>query len=645
MLGKMYTSINESLRRLGLVTLTQQITLLPLPRHLNLNEGVARLSDKHFILLDCDHPQSLLFSAKRIKNVLHSQLNIDYEIVASKSIPAELIGLRLRLDAGERLHPQGYTLDIKPDGVSACAEDEAGLFYATSTLIQLIQYYGAIPDEEHSLPHATLPCLHIADWPDFLNRGYMLDISRDKVPTMETIYDLVDLIASWKINQLQLYTEHTFAYQNHPEVWKDASPFTGGEILALDAYCQERFIELVPNQNSFGHLEHWLSHPRYSTLAESPDGFDLPWGDHMGPYSLCPLDPGSITLISSLYGELLPHFSSRQFNVGCDETFDLGLGRSKAACEQFGTGQVYLDFLLKIYHEVSQRGFSMQFWSDIIMAHPELVPALPNDCIALEWGYEANHPFAEHAERYSQAGIQFYVCPGTSAWNSIAGRTENCLQNISSAATSGLKYSALGFLNTDWGDNGHWQVLPVSYLGIAAGTAYSWAYEANKSIDITSALNRFAFQDTSNRLGDIAYHLGNVYREIGIQLDNKSALFEFLQRPIHSWRGFPFEEPDQVFNRALELIDQISSNIPEASSRRPDHQLLQREFHLTVKLLRHACLRGLYGFGSSQISASYLYDDLNAIIIEYKDVWLLRNRPGGLKDSLAHFDIVLNDYK
>ena len=88
----------------------------------------------------------------------------------------------------------------------------------------------------------------------------MLDISRNRVPTMQTLLELVDLLASWKINQLQLYTEHTFAYRNHPIVWADASPMTGEEILALDAYCRERFIELVPNQNSYGHMTPWLIH-------------------------------------------------------------------------------------------------------------------------------------------------------------------------------------------------------------------------------------------------------------------------------------------------------------------------------------------------------------------------------------------------
>lgn len=41
----------------------------------------------------------------------------------------------------------------------------------------------------------------------------MLDVSRDKVPTMETMIKLIKMLASWKINQIQLYMEHTFAYK------------------------------------------------------------------------------------------------------------------------------------------------------------------------------------------------------------------------------------------------------------------------------------------------------------------------------------------------------------------------------------------------------------------------------------------------
>lgn len=76
----------------------------------------------------------------------------------------------------------------------------------------------------------------------------MLDISRSKVPTLATLRDLAGRLASWKINQLQLYMEHTFPYTGHEDVWRDASPISPDEILSLDAYCRERHIELVPTR-------------------------------------------------------------------------------------------------------------------------------------------------------------------------------------------------------------------------------------------------------------------------------------------------------------------------------------------------------------------------------------------------------------
>ena len=41
-------------------------------------------------------------------------------------------------------------------------------------------------------------------------------------------------------------------------------------------------------------------------------------------FSLNPTDPRSLEFIEGLYDQLLPCFTSRLFNVGCDETFDIG---------------------------------------------------------------------------------------------------------------------------------------------------------------------------------------------------------------------------------------------------------------------------------------------------------------------------------
>ena len=184
-----------------------------------------------------------------------------------------------------------------------------------------------------------------------------------------------------------------------------------------------------------------------------------------------------------LYDELLPNFSSGFFNVGCDETWDLGQGRSKKLCEAKGKGRVYLDFLKQIHREVSARGKTMMFWGDIILKYPELIRALAAQeahalRIALNWGYEADHPFEKEAAQFAKAKIPFYVCPGTSTWQTLIGRHDNALANLRAAAKAGKKFGAIGFLITDWGDGGHPQPLAVSWPMFLAGASLAWNAKA-----------------------------------------------------------------------------------------------------------------------------------------------------------------------
>src|SRR2546428_673040 len=167
-----------------------------------------------------------------------------------------------------------------------------------------------------------LPCLKIRDWPDFPRRGVMLDISRGRVPKLATLLDLVEHLADFKINELQLYTEHTFAYRKYKSVWRGWGALTAAEIRKLDTRCRELGIDLVPNQNSFGHLREFLAHPPLKKLAEVAAPFESDTGDFIRhPTTLAPNHPGTLPFLRGLYDELLPNFSSEFFNVGCDETW------------------------------------------------------------------------------------------------------------------------------------------------------------------------------------------------------------------------------------------------------------------------------------------------------------------------------------
>jgi hexosaminidase len=613
--------------------MSAKLNLLPLPQSISLAGETFQLPENGSIVVNVPQPGALAFTAQQAQKALPEYARVNWNITSDGNQSATL-----SLTISDSIaHAQGYRLTIGADGIRIVGKDPAGVFYGVMTLKQLLKTHGK-----------TLPFLTVDDWPDMLSRGVMQDISRDKVPTIDTLYHLIDLLASWKVNEFQLYTEHTFAYRNHKEVWKDASPMTAEEIRLLDAYCGERFIELVPNQNSFGHLHHWFEHKRYLPLAETQTGQETPWGTkHDFPFSLSPAVPEAFDLIDELFAELLPNFTSKQFNVGCDETFDIGMGRSKELVEKQGKGRVYLDFLLEIYKRVKASNHTMQFWGDIINQYPELVPELPKDTIALEWGYDAKHDFPEKSKLFAESGIPFYVCPGTSTWVTIAGRTDNCIGNIRNAVENGLKFGAIGVLNTDWGDLGHWQQFPISYLGFAYGAALGWAYKANIDLDLPKVLDSFVFDDKASVMGKLAYDLGNAYQQPGVIIPNSSLLFWLYRRSLAELRENSFRWPSEESRKliyddeklranlkiTLEYIDGVIGHLSGADMTRPDADLVKREFAQAARMLKHGANRGLLMLADSSVSKEALLADLSAIEDEYRKLWLSRNRPGGLSDS------------
>jgi hypothetical protein len=563
-----------------------------------------------------------------VQEIAHDTLDMDWRIGAGPGAGKETSTISLAVTGNPRC-AEHYRLRISPAGIELTSSDAAGMFRAVTTLGQIMRQSSG-----------SLPAGEIVDWPDFPVRGLMLDISRDKVPTMETLYSLVDLLSDLKINHLELYTEHTFAYSAHREVWAAASPMTGEEILLLDSYCRDRFIELVPNQNSFGHMHRWLSHPRYRDLAECPDGFDSPWGGSSAePYGLDPSNPACLELLDGLYAELLPHFSSRLFNAGCDETIDLGMGRSRELCERVGKGRVYLEFLQKIHRLTTAHAHTLLYWGDIIMQYPALVPELPRDAIALEWGYEADHPFEEHGTRFQAAGVPWWVCPGTSSWNSIAGRTDNCLANMRAAARAGLAHGASGFLNTDWGDNGHVQALPVSFLGYAAGAAASWCLAAGGEGDFSRELDMHVFRDRAGVMGALARDLGNTYKRAGRLEHNGSVLFYVMMKGERAIEPRDLSAP--ALAEARQWIDASCSRLSEARMARPDAALIQEEYANTVRLLHYGCDRAqalLEGLLKDDRAMARANAELRLAIADYRRLWVRRNRIGGLDDSVGRLE-------
>lgn len=534
-------------------------------------------------------------------------------------------------------HEQWYRLLIGTKEIRLLAGTLEGFRHGVTTLGQLLA------------AGRRIAAMEIEDWPDFEVRGVMLDISRDKVPTTRTLLRLVDLLADWKINQLQLYMEHTFAYRGHERVWRGASPLTGSEIRRIDRYCRERGIELVPNQNSFGHMERWLRHEPYRRLAET----DQPWRTPFGtvrdyPATLCPLDPGSIRLVGDLYRQLLPNFSSRLLNVGLDETFELGQGRSRGECRSRGTGRVYLDYLLKVHRLVARHDHRMMFWADIILKYPGLIRHLPKDAIALLWGYEGRHPFDRECRRVASCGLPFYVCPGTSSWCSFAGRTRNAMQNLRHAARAGLRHGASGYLITDWGDFGHRQCPPVSLGPLLYGASVSWCGHANAALDVGEEVDRHVVGDPGAGVGELWLRAGDVHLASGVRLMNRSVLFKVMEcglEEIPAIKGLKASSIRKM-QQAIEVLSRDAAGVKFSGA---EGRLMRSELRVTLDVMRHACRRAMLALQGrngayDEEEASSLAADMRRIMRRHRALWLARNRTGGLSSSLSYYEKLVSEY-
>lgn len=366
--------------------------------------------------------------------------------------------------AADNLSLQSYTLTVDSDAIVVTGNGSSGLYYGIQTLRQLIRNYGA-----------EIPCLRIEDSPTLEYRGFYHDITRGKVPTLETLKELADRLSFYKINQLQLYIEHSFAFRRLSEIWTDTDPLTAEEILVLDEYCRRRSVELVPSLSSFGHLYHVLISKSFRHLNEYDEIPDRPftWTDRMAHYTLDASAPGSLAFVREMIDEFIPLFSSDKFNICCDETFDLGRGKNRALAAEIGEGKLYLYFVRELIEHLRSRKKKVMMWGDMLLHYPEIIGEIPKNVVILNWDY-APDAGEDGFRKISEAGLKQYVCPGVQGWNKLLNNIDAATANIGKLAGYAKTYGAIGMLNTDWGDFGHINALAGSIPGAIYGAGLSW---------------------------------------------------------------------------------------------------------------------------------------------------------------------------
>lgn len=490
--------------------------------------------------------------------------------------------------------------------------------------------------------------LGLSGAPAFAHRAFMLDVSRDRVPTMETLEWLIDVLGALRYNELQLYTEHTYAFEGHDVVWAEASPMRRAEIESLADRGRARGVELVANVNTFGHMERWLAHDAYLQRAECPDGPADEMGRFVSKPSCLAPTPENADFGAGLARELADVVGSDRVMIGGDEPFELGLGVSARLADELGRDVLYRTHLGRIMAPLLADGVEVLFWGDQFRTDPAAIEWIPDGATCVIWNYEAPQDdsrmydrlpdglratlglprdghlgFEAHARLALECGTPTWLSAGTSTWNTFLGRNGNAAGNIDDAAVVGARAGVDGFLLTDWGDNGHHQPLAVSLPSMVRGAVAGWTGEpVGPDVDVASAVDVLLGAPAGT--GELLDHLGRISESVGCRAFNGSAVFDTLV-PIPFGRGRAVDETG--VGDARSLIAEARVHFASAAPDDGRWGIAAQELDAVCQLA-DVGLRRLVG---EDLPA----EDLRAAVDAQRIAWLRSSRPGGLEDSLA----------
>ena len=350
---------------------------------------------------------------------------------------------------------QAYRLTIKRNFVRMEATTNTGLFYATQSLKQLYRY-AFLQSEGNEI---ALPCATITDWPNFKIRAWQDDISRGPIVSMDYLKRLIPQMAECKLNAFSLYTEHTFKTQCHPDI-APTDAFTAEEIRELEEFCKPYHIQIIGNQQCFGHFEEILCNPFYSHLA------DTKW-------NLNPAKEETYKFLEDHLREMAKAYKSPYFNINCDETESLGQGLAKAYVDSIGAEKVYYQHINRVNRMLRPYRKRVMMWGDIADQHPEILDNLDDDIFLIAWSYVAKENFDDFLKPYKASGRNFFVAPGVSLSERVWPKHYEFDSNITNLCRDGYKHGALGVINTCWDDFGE-SLINSALYGLALGAEMSW---------------------------------------------------------------------------------------------------------------------------------------------------------------------------
>ncbi|HEU5056211.1 MAG TPA: hypothetical protein VFU21_06790, partial [Kofleriaceae bacterium] len=373
--------------------------------------------------------------------------------------------------------------------------------------------------------------------------------------------------------------------------------------------------------------------------------------------------------VDDLIAELVPLFPGPFFHVGADETFELGLGRTRERATTEGLGRVYLAHLARLAGALDREGKQMLFWGDVARAYPDLLAELPKGAIAVAWNYDPLASFGHELEPFRTAGLRTFVAPGTSSWSTLFPNLTAAYVNIRNFVRDGQERGALGAIVTTWDDDGD-SLFDLTWPALAVAAACSWQGGAPDIPDLEDRFDWAFYRNDDHTFRDVVRDLASAHallREVKHGPSNDALWLDPFSREGARYRAEVLPALPEVrlaAGRALEAlrrrrhrahINQATLAALELAARRLD--ALGLKFQLADEVARayaeahaRAAASDAPGVAAALREVSDIdgrLQDLREMFVElraaHERLWSRENRPHYLGSILVRYDRVALD--
>jgi hexosaminidase len=500
------------------------INLIPYPQELQFLDNDFVPGDKLNIVLDRDATDQVKFVALELARNFETEWGIKAGITEVPSPGAirlthEGVSEKITSLPGKTAL-QGYELLADKDQLTIRAMGDAGLFYGTQTLLQILKQ-----GEEG----AYVPGMRMTDWPDVPQRACHYDTKHHQ-DSREYVEGFIRDLARYKINMLVWEWEDKFQYPSHPEIGAPGA-FTMKEMQEITRYARKYHVQLVPLVQGLGHVSYILKWPQYSHLREIP----------ASNWEFCPLKEGSYALLFDLWIDAIEATPGSEYiHIGSDETYELGMcEQCRQRSDEIGKSGLYHQFIKQAGAPLQAMGRRVMVWERPMGWTVSDSPAKgmePLNGLVLMEDYHYESDDFSYAKEAKAAGFEIFTYdpnPGIEPlflpyFYKLRGEgeneheAENALQSsyreVSRAAKSG---HFDGMINTSWDDSGlHNQVWMLSFVNSA-----EWAWSGAHP-----SMEEFIDKFFMNYYGDRSSDLKELYL-----LLNKAAYYYYTSLERRIW--------------------------------------------------------------------------------------------------------------